>query len=153
MPATYQGTQFRNGPNPVLHLSPPRRGRRPAAARQARPDPRPERPASPRPVPTTPTWPPGSTPTSWPSACRRRRPQAVDLSEESEQTKEQYGLNRKECADFGRRCLLARRLVERGVRFVQVYCGGGSQWDAHSDLEGNHSKHVRPLRPADRGAA
>src|SRR5207302_6760408 len=37
-------------------------------------------------------------------------------------------------------CLLARRLLERGVRFVQVYCGAGSQWDAHSDLEGNHAK-------------
>ena len=43
-----------------------------------------------------------------------------------------YGLNRKETAEFGHRCLLARRLVERGVRFVQVYCGAGSQWDAHS---------------------
>ena len=67
-------------------------------------------------------------------------PEAVDLRGESEKTKEEYGLNRKECAEFGRRCLLGRRLVERGVRFVQIYCGGGSQWDAHSDLEGNHTK-------------
>ncbi len=67
-------------------------------------------------------------------------PEAVDLSRESEQTKDEYGLNRKECADFGHRCLLARRLLERGVRFVQIYCGAGSQWDAHSNLEGNHTK-------------
>ncbi len=67
-------------------------------------------------------------------------PGVVDLSKEDEKTKEAYGLNRKETADFGHRCLLARRLVERGVRFVQVYCGAGSAWDAHSDLEGNHSK-------------
>src|SRR5262249_22747852 len=67
-------------------------------------------------------------------------PEAIDLSQEPEQTKEEYGLHRKECADFAHRCLLARRLVERGVRFVEIYCGGGSQWDAHSDIEGNHSR-------------
>ena len=66
-------------------------------------------------------------------------PEAVDLSQEPDKVKEAYGLNRKETAEFGMRCLLARRLVERGVRFVQIYCGAGSQWDAHSDLEGNHT--------------
>jgi uncharacterized protein (DUF1501 family) len=50
-----------------------------------------------------------------------------------------YGLERKETADMGRSCLLARRLVERGVRFVQVYCGSGSKWDAHANIESNHS--------------
>ena len=52
-----------------------------------------------------------------------------------------YGLNRPETAEFGTRCLLARRLVERGVRFVQVYSGGGPvamQWDAHDDVNANH---------------
>jgi uncharacterized protein (DUF1501 family) len=67
-------------------------------------------------------------------------PEAVDLTRESEQTRREYGLDRPECADYGRRCLLARRLVERGVRFVQIYCGSGSQWDAHSNLEGNHHR-------------
>jgi arylsulfatase A-like enzyme len=67
-------------------------------------------------------------------------PEAVDLSREPERIKEEYGLNRPECADYGHRCLLARRLVERGVRFVQIYCGSGSQWDAHSDLENNHRR-------------
>src|SRR5215207_4178389 len=67
-------------------------------------------------------------------------PEAVDLSKEPERLKDAYGLNNKETAEFGTRCLLARRLVERGVRFVQVYCGAGSQWDAHADIEGNHTK-------------
>jgi uncharacterized protein (DUF1501 family) len=67
-------------------------------------------------------------------------PEAVDLSRETAKTREEYGLHRKDCAEFAHRCLLARRLVERGVRFVQIYCGGGSQWDAHSDLEGNHRR-------------
>src|SRR5207248_930238 len=66
--------------------------------------------------------------------------EAVDLAQESARTREEYGLNRAATADFGHRCLLARRLVERGVRFVEVYCGAGSQWDAHADIEGNHSK-------------
>jgi hypothetical protein len=67
-------------------------------------------------------------------------PEAVDLANEPDAVKEAYGLKRKETAEFGHRCLLARRLVERGVRFVQVYCGAGSAWDAHSDLEGNHTR-------------
>lgn len=67
-------------------------------------------------------------------------PEVVDISRETEATKRLYGLDRKETAEFGLRCLLARRLVEHGVRFVQVYCGDTNGWDAHSDIEGNHSK-------------
>ncbi|HUR60626.1 MAG TPA: DUF1501 domain-containing protein, partial [Opitutaceae bacterium] len=70
-------------------------------------------------------------------------PGAVDLSQESEATKRLYGMDEKPTADFGRMCLHARRLVERGVRFVQLYSGAGSKWDAHSDIEGNHSKYCR----------
>lgn len=72
-------------------------------------------------------------------------PEAVDLSQETEETRELYGLNDKRTEDFGRRCLLARRLVERGVRFVQLYAGGAhndDNWDAHSDLEKNHNFHA-----------
>jgi uncharacterized protein (DUF1501 family) len=65
-------------------------------------------------------------------------PEAVDLSRETEATKELYGLNEKKTETFGRMCLLSRRLVERGVRFVQLYSGAGSKWDAHSKLEQNH---------------
>jgi hypothetical protein len=66
-------------------------------------------------------------------------PEAVDLSQESEQTKALYGLNERVTAEFGTRCLLARRLVERGVRFVQLYSGDVAGWDAHDDVEKNHA--------------
>jgi hypothetical protein len=70
-------------------------------------------------------------------------PEVVDLTKETEETKRLYGLDNKDTERNGRNCLLARRLVERGVRFVQLYCGSGSKWDAHTDVEGNHSKHCR----------
>jgi hypothetical protein len=66
---------------------------------------------------------------------------AVDLSAESEATKKMYGIDNPASAVFGTNCLLARKLVERGVRFVELYSGAGSGWDAHNDLEGNHTKY------------
>jgi hypothetical protein len=66
-------------------------------------------------------------------------PEAVDLSQETAETKTLYGLDQPETEKYGRMCLLARRLVERGVRFVQLYSGAGSKWDAHSGLEKNHA--------------
>src|SRR5205807_7846477 len=73
-------------------------------------------------------------------------PEAIDISKENEATRRLYGLDEKRTAEFGTRCLLARRLVERGVRFVQLYSGGGPvsmQWDAHKDLVENHEKMCR----------
>jgi hypothetical protein len=67
-------------------------------------------------------------------------PEVVDFSKESAATRKLYGLDDKATAEFGLRCLLARRMVERGVRFVQVYCGDTNGWDAHSDIEENHGK-------------
>ena len=70
-------------------------------------------------------------------------PEAVDLDRESEPTKKLYGIGEPMTDDFGRKCLLARRLVERGVRFVQLYSGThlGDDWDgAHNDLTGSHNK-------------
>jgi hypothetical protein len=70
-------------------------------------------------------------------------PEAVDLGKESEATKKLYGIGLGITDDFGRKCLLARRLVERGVRFVQVYSGTniGDDWDdAHNDLVASHTK-------------
>jgi hypothetical protein len=58
-------------------------------------------------------------------------PEAVDLSGESEVTKKMYGVDDPATAAFGTNCLLARRLVERGVWFVELYCGSGSGWDTH----------------------
>jgi len=66
-------------------------------------------------------------------------PEAVDLSRESSATKTLYGLDDRRTEEFGTRCLLARRLVERGVRFVQLYSGDVNGWDAHDDVETNHA--------------
>lgn len=72
-------------------------------------------------------------------------PEAVDLASEPEHIKEMYGLNEKRSEAFGRQCLMARRLVERGVRFIQIYSGGShndANWDAHGDLVTNHTLHA-----------
>src|SRR5262249_2662780 len=70
-------------------------------------------------------------------------PEAVDLSRETEATRRLYGMDRKETAAFGRNCLLARRRVEPGVRFVQPYSGPGSKGDAQSNIEKNHAENCR----------
>lgn len=75
---------------------------------------------------------------------QQHAPEAVDFSKETEETKALYGIDQKRTEDFGRKCLLARRLVERGVRFIQIYSGGAhndDNWDAHTDIVKNHSKH------------
>lgn len=72
-------------------------------------------------------------------------PEAVDISQETLATRQLYGMDDPRCDQFGRQCLLARRLVERGVRFVQIYSGGAhndANWDAHGDLVANHSLHA-----------
>ena len=72
-------------------------------------------------------------------------PEAVELAQESEETKRLYGIDEERTQEFGTKCLLARRLVERDVRFIQIYSGGAhtdSNWDAHGDLEFNHNKHA-----------
>jgi hypothetical protein len=73
-----------------------------------------------------------------------KAPDAFDLSRETEITQGLYGIHDKVTETFGRQCLLARRLVERGVRFVQLYhtSGGFQPWDQHSDLKGGHTKNA-----------
>ncbi len=76
---------------------------------------------------------------------QQHAPEAVDLSQETDVTQKLYGLDNPNTQDFGKRCLMARRLVERGVRFVQLYSGGNhndANWDAHGDLEKNHNYHA-----------
>ena len=71
--------------------------------------------------------------------------EVVDLGREDERTREMYGLNKKVTEDFGRKCLITRRLLENGVRFVQLYSGGGhaeDTWDGHNDCIGNHKLHA-----------
>ncbi len=67
-------------------------------------------------------------------------PEAVDLGAEPASIRQLYGMDQEHTEVFGRNCLLARRLVERGVRFVQLYHGAGSKWDSHAKIEANHSK-------------
>ena len=72
-------------------------------------------------------------------------PEAVDFARETKQTQELYGIDQPRTRDFGQKCLLARRLVERGVRCIQIYSGGAhndDNWDAHSDIVKNHTKHA-----------
>ena len=138
MPAQFQGTRFRNGETPILHLSPPssvsvnqqrnkldfinklneqhRQRRRINQQLKARIE-------------------------AYELAFRMQThaPEAIDLSQETQSTLEMYGIHSPQTAAFGKNCLLARRLVERGVRFVQLYSGSGSKWDAHSAIEKNHS--------------
>jgi hypothetical protein len=69
-------------------------------------------------------------------------PEALDLAAETEETKRLYGLDDPTCGHFAKQCLIARRMVERGVRFVQIYSGGEENqksWDGHSDIQGNHA--------------
>jgi hypothetical protein len=149
LPAVYQGTLLRKGPNPILNLRPPagtggeRQKRTLDLLRQM----------------NAADLRPGDTDleariASYELAFRMQSsaPEAVDLARESPATRKLYGLDDAKTADFGTRLLLARRLVERGVRFVQVYSGGGpliTQWDAHDDINANHEKmcgHVdRPV--------
>jgi hypothetical protein len=73
-------------------------------------------------------------------------PDAFDVRREPEHIRQLYGLDQKHCAHFATQCLMARRLVERGVRFVQIYSGGMDNqlsWDCHSDLVGNHRGFAR----------
>ncbi len=72
-------------------------------------------------------------------------PEAIDLDSEPEHMKKLYGMDESRTQDFGRKCMLARRLVERGVRFIQIYSGGAhndANWDAHGNLEKNHNFHA-----------
>ena len=142
LPAMYQGTVFRSGNFPVLNLSTPdgisakaqratldflnEQNREHLAARPS--DSELEARIA-----------------SYELAFRMQSaaPDAVDISKESEATKKLYGIGEGVTNEFGRKCLLARRLVERGVRFVQLYSGTniGDDWDdAHNDLVASHTK-------------
>ena len=146
MPATYQGTLFRAVGDPIVDLQPPegmteaqQRARLDTLAKLNEIDMAKN---------------PGNSElaariSSYELAYRMQgcAPEAVDTSAESDATKKLYGLDNQTTEPFGRQCLMARRLVERGVRFVQLFHGGlGVQntdtWDAHSDLKENHSQHA-----------
>ena len=70
-------------------------------------------------------------------------PELVDIQQETHQTKQMYGIDQKETREFGERCLLARRMLESGVRFVQLYSGDTNGWDAHANVEKNHTEYCK----------
>jgi hypothetical protein len=139
LPAAYQGTQFRPDGNPILALKPPptlgeeqQRNKLDYLTSLNRQFGK-ERPEDTELEARI---------RAYELAFRMQSsaPEAIDLSKETSATKRLYGMDSAHTATFGANCLMARRLVERGVRFVQLYCGTGSKWDAHSDLEGNHNR-------------
>jgi hypothetical protein len=142
LPASFQGTRFRSDDTPIFHLKPPKTiGEKQqrskldllAALNKHYAEDKAEDAEL------------AARLNSYELAYRMQAaaPEAVDMSKESEATKQLYGLDDEATAKNGFNCLLARRLVERGVRFVQLYFGGTSGWDAHTDIEANHSKHCR----------
>jgi hypothetical protein len=144
MPAVYQGIRFQNGSVPIPNLEPPQgfsqerqRGRLDFLTQLNR------RHAEARPQQSE----LDARIASYELAFRMQAeaPEAVDLAHETQATEHLYGIDRRETASFGRTCLLARRLVERGVRFVQLYHGAGSKWDAHTRLESNHADLCRSM--------
>ena len=137
MPATYQATLLRSQGDPILNLAPP--DDMPLAAQRALLDSLRQSNAQhflSRGDNSELAARIASYELAW--RMQEHAPEAVDLSQETVETKKLYGLDQDRTAHFGRQCLLARRMVERGVRFVQVYSGGAhndDNWDAHGDLE------------------
>jgi hypothetical protein len=144
MPAAYQGTLFRPAGNPILDLRGPEQISTPtqraqldllARLNQEHLDARPGGHEL------------AARIASYELAFRMQSeaPAAVDLSQETAATIASYGIGQNPTDEFGRNCLVARRLVERGVRFVQLYSGGGhleETWDAHQSVEKNHGQHA-----------
>jgi hypothetical protein len=143
LPTVHQGTVLRSGATPILHLAPPKE----IGQRQQR-----HLLDYLRQVNTL------QTPVadnelaarlaSYELAFRMQQhaPEAVDLTRETAATRALYGVDEKETREFGTRCLLARRLVERGVRFILLFSGGGPvsvQWDAHDNIKANHEQMCR----------
>jgi hypothetical protein len=146
MPAAYQATVFRSSGDPIIDLKPPaevtpeqQRDRLDLLAKLNELD--------------LQNYPHNSELaariSSYELAYRMQgcAPEAIDLESESEATRRLYGMDEEITRPFARQCLMARRLVERGVRFVQLYHGGLGQqnrdtWDAHDDVKENHTRHA-----------
>lgn len=144
LPTVYEGTVFRSGSSPILHLQTPH-GVTPQAQKNtvdmiAKLD---RMHAESRQDYTL-----DARIAAYELAFRMQSeaPEAVEIAAESDATKRLYGIGEPLSDDFGRKCLLARRLVERGVRFVQLYSGTqvGDDWDnAHNDLIGSHERMAK----------
>jgi hypothetical protein len=139
LPATYQGTTMRAGANPILHLQSAQTSVRQRSTldliQQMNAAHQKQRVAD------------GILDArikAYELAFRMQSaaPDAVDISHESEATKRMYGIGEAKTTEFGTRCLLARRMIERGVRFVQLYSGDTNGWDAHEDVLKNHTDYA-----------
>jgi hypothetical protein len=142
LPAVYEGTLFRREGTPVFHLAPPKSiGDRQQRSKLDLLQQLNRHYAADKPEDSQ----LAARLNSYELAYRMQSaaPEAVEIASETEATRNLYGIDESVTARFGTNCLLSRRLVERGVRFVQCYCGSGSGWDAHTDLESNHSKWCR----------
>jgi uncharacterized protein (DUF1501 family) len=130
LPAVYQGTVFRSGASPVLNLQLPEGTKPTARENQLRLLETLNRQHLKRHPENTEL---AARISNFETAARMQTsvPEVLDLSKETAATRELYGLNRKESEEYGTRCLLARRLIERGVRFVQIFLSG-QPWDTHS---------------------
>jgi hypothetical protein len=144
MPAVYQGTRFNAGVEPIANLNPPdgvgesqQRGKLDYLSELNRSHALTRRQQSEL----------DARIASYELAFRMQAeaPEAVEISAETEATRQLYGMGEKETATFGRLCLLSRRMIERGVRFVQLYHGAGNKWDAHDKIEKNHSELCRSM--------
>ncbi|PHR93442.1 MAG: hypothetical protein COA78_32930 [Blastopirellula sp.] len=140
LPATYQGTTMRPGKSPILNLKPPE-SIRPLQQRatldfvqslnQSHFKQRDSNDKL------------AARISAYELAFRMQTaaPEIVDLTQETAETKKLYGIDQPESKEFGERCLLARRMLERGVRFVQLYSGNTNGWDAHDDVLKNHTEY------------
>jgi hypothetical protein len=143
MPAAYQGTQFRATGDPIVDLKPPkdmtpdRQRRWLELVRKLNEEHLAKNPQDNE---------LSARIASYELAYRMQTEasEAVDLAKESDATRKLYGLDQSVTEYVGRQCLMARRLVERGVRYVQIFSGGGNfqeSWDAHWDIRENHGMH------------
>ena len=143
MPAAYQGMQIRDTGSPIVDLKPPKERTDDEQRRWLRLlHELNEKHASHYPQDTE----LAARIHSYELAFRMQTaaPEAIDVSKETPATKKLYGVDEEPTNYFGRQALMARRLVERGVRYVQIFSGGGNfepSWDAHWDLKTNHGQH------------
>ena len=148
--AAYQGTLFRPTGNPILDLAGPahidRRAQRAQLDLLAQLNEQHMQRRLPKSSETSEVSELAARIQSYELAYRMQfaAPEAVDLSQETAATQSMYGIGQQPTDEYGRNCLIARRLIERGVRFVQLYSGGGhleETWDAHESIEKNHGRH------------
>ncbi len=138
LPSTYQGTILRGGTTPILNLNTPEGISNEQQRNTVNLINRLNRNSLPEGAEDSPL---AARIAAYELAFRMQSHahEVVDASQESPATRKLYGLDNKTTADFGTRCLLSRRMLERGVRFVQLYCGDTNGWDGHSKMDSNHS--------------